>query len=53
MLRKTEPFGFLSGMLLPFIKCKESFGYVGLVCNYTQAGDVLSIFLGVIFSINN
>jgi len=36
MLRKTGPLGFLSGMLLPFFKCKESFGYVGVVVNYTQ-----------------
>jgi len=36
MLRKTEPLGFLSGMLLPFFKCKESLEYVGVVANYTQ-----------------
>jgi len=30
MLGKTEPLGFLSNMLLPYFKCKESFGYVGL-----------------------
>jgi len=38
MLRKTGLLGFLSGMLLPFFKCKESFGYVGVVVNYTQGG---------------
>ena len=36
MLRKTGPLGFLSGMLIPFFKCKESFGYVGVVVNYTK-----------------
>jgi len=36
MLIKTGPLGFLFGMLLPFFKCKESFGYVGVVANYTQ-----------------
>jgi len=36
MLRKTGLLGFLSGMLLPFFKCKESFGDVGVVVNYTQ-----------------
>jgi len=36
MLRKTETLGFLSGMLLPFFKCKESFGYVGVVVNDAQ-----------------
>ena len=36
MLRKTGPFGFLSGMLFPYFKCMESFGYMGLVVNYTQ-----------------
>ena len=30
MLRKTRLLGFLSGVLLPFFKCKESFGYVEL-----------------------
>jgi len=28
---------FLTGMLLPFFKCKESFGYVGVVVNDAQA----------------
>ena len=36
MLRKTGPLGFLSGMLLAFFKCKESFGDVGVVVNNTQ-----------------
>jgi len=36
MLSKTGPLGFLSGVDLPFFKCKESFGYVGVVANYTQ-----------------
>jgi len=31
MLRKTGLLGFLSGVLLPFFKCKESFEYVGVV----------------------
>jgi len=34
MLSKTGPLGFLSGMLLPFFKGKESFGYVDVVVNY-------------------
>jgi len=36
MLRKTGPLDFLSGMLHPFFKCKESFEYIGMVVNYTQ-----------------
>jgi len=36
MLRKTGLLGFLSKMLIPFFKCKESFEYVGVVVNYTQ-----------------
>jgi len=36
MLRKTGLLGFLSGALLPFFKCKESFGYVGVVVNDAQ-----------------
>ena len=44
MLRKTGLLGFLFGMLLPFFKCKESFGYVGVVYNYTQGETA-----GVIF----
>jgi len=28
--------GFLSNVLLAFFKGKESFGYVGVVVNYTQ-----------------
>jgi len=38
MLRKTGLLGFLSGVLLPFFKCKKSFGYAGVVANYTQCG---------------
>jgi len=30
MLRKTGLLGLLSGVLLPFFKCKESFGDVGM-----------------------
>jgi len=36
ILIKTGPLGFLFGMLLPFLKCKENFGNMGVVANYTR-----------------
>jgi len=44
MLRKTGPLGFLSNMLLPFFKCKESLGYVGIVVNYTHISKTILTF---------
>jgi len=38
MLRETVLLVVLSGMLLSLFKCKESFGYAGVVANYTKGG---------------